>query len=65
MLKERKFRKREEDLRRYRITVQVTSKEKDMLYSLAAKEGLTPSDYIRSVCIYKAWNNLFEKEEII
>lgn len=54
-------RKKESDLRNERVTVQVTTREKDKLRGLAQEEGLDISDYIRLKCIYIPFNNLVER----
>lgn len=54
-----KLRKREEDLKNYRVTVQVSKREKEKLYKLAAQKGMTPSDFIRIYCIYEPYKNFF------
>lgn len=61
MVKFQRGRKREEDLRCKRITVQVSAREKDKLRELADNEGLDISDYIRLKCIYIPFNNLVER----
>ena len=54
-----KLRKREEDLKTYRVTVQVSKKEKEKLSRLAAEKGMSVSDYIRVYCIHEPYNNFF------
>lgn len=49
----------ENDLKEYRITVQVSEKEKEKLKLLAKKEGLTVSMYLRKIAIYDRWEKLF------
>lgn len=56
-------RKNEEDLKVYRITVQVSAKEKEKLSMLAKNRGMSISDYVRYFCIHKPFMNKFEEEE--
>ena len=53
------MRKREEDLKTYRSTVQVSKKEKEKLSMLANKKGMSVSDYIRVYCIHQPYNEFF------
>ena len=53
------MRKREEDLKIYRVTVQVSKKEKEKLSMLAEEKGMSVSDYIRVYCIHEPHNNFF------
>ncbi|WP_294131740.1 plasmid mobilization protein [uncultured Clostridium sp.] len=53
------MRKREEDLKTYRVTVQVSKKEKEKLFMLAEEKGMSVSDYIRVYCIHEPYNNFF------
>ena len=53
------MRKREEDLKTYRINVQVSKKEKENLYIIANKKGMSVSDYIRVYCIHQPYNEFF------
>ena len=53
------MRKREEDLKNERVTVQVSKKEKERLSILASEKGMSVSDYIRVYCIYKPYNDFF------
>ena len=39
------------DLKEYRITIQVSEKEKEKLKILAKKEGLTISTYLRKIAM--------------
>lgn len=59
MLGIKKGRKKEEALRVERVTVQVSAREKELIEELAKAEGLNVSDYIRSICIYKKYNQIF------
>ena len=59
MLGIKKGRKKEEELRIERVTVQVSAKEKELIEGLAKAEGLNVSDYIRRICIYKKYNEIF------
>lgn len=52
-------RKEEKDLRVERVTIQVSAKEKELIGQLAKEQGLNISDYIRLVCIYKKYNDIF------
>ena len=52
-------RKREEELKQKRITVQVSTKEKEMLYELAQREHMTVGAFIRKICIYDKYNEIF------
>ena len=61
--KESLGRKNEEDLKVYRITVQVSAKEKEKLSMLAKNRGMSISDYVRYFCIHKPFVNRFEEEE--
>lgn len=60
MFIQNKGRKSEEELRSYRVVVHVTSKEKDMLTKIASNNGMDVSTFIRTVCIYKKFNNFFK-----
>lgn len=53
-----KGRKDEKDYRDKRITVQVTISEKELIEELASRNGMTVSEMIRSLCIYKQINEL-------
>ena len=53
------MRKREEDLKTYRVTVQVSKKEKEKLSMLAEEKGMSVSDDIRVYCIHEPYNNFF------
>lgn len=57
-------RKKVEDLKEKRITVQVSAREKRLIQSLAEREGLGVADYIRRVCLYIPYNKIFEGEEV-
>lgn len=59
MLGIKKGRKKEEELRVERVTVQVSVKEKELIEERAKAEGLNVSDYIRMNCIYKKYNQIF------
>lgn len=54
----RNIRKEESEVKSNRITVQVTAREKEVLKLLAKREGQTPSEYIRSCCIWGPYNRL-------
>lgn len=54
-----KVKKREEDLKTYRVTVQVSKKEKEKLSILANEKGMSVSDYIRVYCIHQPYNEFF------
>lgn len=56
-------RKDEEDLKIYRLTVQVSKREKEKLIILAKNRGMSVSDYVRYYCIHKPFMNRFEGEE--
>lgn len=49
------------DLKEYRITIQVSEKEKEKLKILAKKEGLTISTYLRKIAIYDKWREFFNE----
>ncbi len=53
------MKKREEDLKNIRVTVQVSKKEKEKLSILATEKGLSISDYIRVYCIYKPYTEFW------
>ena len=53
------MKKREEDLKTYRVTVQVSKKEKEKLYRHKKKKGMSVSDYIRVYCIHQPYNEFF------
>lgn len=55
-------RKEEEDLKIYRLTVQVSKREKEKLMLLAKNRGMSVSDYVRYFCIHKPFMNKFEEE---
>lgn len=55
-LKER--RKKASDVKGERVTVQVTEREKEILYALSKRNGQTVSEYIRVHCIWEPYNNL-------
>ena len=44
-----------------RISVQVSTREKQKLEELAKAKGQTVSEYIRQICIYKPWEELFNE----
>jgi lipocalin len=56
-------RKEEEDLKIYRLTVQISKREKEKLMLLAKNRGMSVSDYVRYFCIHKPFMNKFEDEE--
>ena len=56
-------RKEEEDLKIYRLTVQISKREKEKLMLLAKNRGMSVSDYVRYFYIHKPFMNKFEDEE--
>lgn len=53
-------RKQEEELMDKRVTVQVTSREKQLIKEIAKRKGYKDvSSMIRRECIYKQFNTLF------
>lgn len=54
----KKGRKKEEELRVLRVTVQVTEREKELISRLASRQGLDVAAYIRKLCIYDQWDKL-------
>ena len=56
-------RKSEDELKIYRLTVQVSKREKEKIIQLAKSRGMSVSDYIRYFCIHKPFMNKFEEEE--
>ena len=52
-------RKREEELKQKRITVQVSQKEKEILLELAEREHMTIGAFIRKICIYDKYEEIF------
>jgi hypothetical protein len=61
MFGNRKGRKAEEDLRVDKVVVHVTTKEKEMLAAIAKENGMNPSTFIRTVCIYNKFNSMFKE----
>ena len=57
------MRKKEEDLKSYRVTVQVSKKEKEKLSKLAIAKGMSVSDYVRVYCIHEPYNQFFGGRE--
>ena len=55
------FEEHKNDLKEYRITIQVSEKEKEKLKILAKKEGLTISTYLRKIAIYDKWREFFNE----
>lgn len=55
-------RKKEEDLKIYRITIQVSAREKEKLKILASNRGMSVSDYVRYFCIHKPFGARFEDD---
>lgn len=53
-------RKQEDEYRKERVTIQVTSKEKEIIFALAKQNGMTVGAYIRKICLYDKWNKAFE-----
>ena len=56
-------RKREDELKIYRLTVQVSKREKEKIIQLAKSRGMSVSDYVRYFCIHKPFANKFEEDE--
>lgn len=56
-------RKSEDELKIYRLTVQVSKREKEKIIQLAKSRGMSVSDYIRYFCIHKPFANRFEEDE--
>ena len=52
-------RKREEDLKIDKIVVHVTLKEKKLIEAMAEKRGMEVAPYVRAICIYDKWNQMF------
>ena len=52
-------RKREEELKQKRITVQVSKREKEIITELAEREHMTVGAFIRKICIYDKYNEIF------
>ena len=53
-------RKEESELKKIRIPVQVTKKEKQLIQAIAKSKGYSNvSEYIRIVAIYKPYNDMF------
>lgn len=63
VVEEKKGRKSEEELKVYRITIQVSAREKEKLKFLANNRGMSISDYVRYFCIHKPFQNRFEGDE--
>ncbi len=57
-------RKPVEELKNVRVTVQVSQREKEMLRSLAKRNGQTVSEYLRNECIWKPYNKLTGGDDI-
>lgn len=58
--REKVGRKQEEELMDKRVTVQVTSREKELIKKIAKQKGYKDvSSMIRRECIYKQFNTLF------
>lgn len=53
-----KRRKKVEDLKVERVTVQVTEFEKELINQLANRQGLEVAAYVRKICIYDQWDKL-------
>ena len=56
-------RKSEDELKIYRLTVQVSKREKEKIIQLAKSRGMSVSDYVRYFCIHKPFQNRFEGDE--
>lgn len=54
-------RKAEEDLRTDKVVVHVTAKEKELLNQIAKENGMNPSTFVRTICIYNKFNSLFKE----
>ena len=52
-------RKREEELKQKRITVQVSKREKKIITELAEREHMTIGAFIRKICIYDKYEEIF------
>lgn len=52
-------RKREEELKQKRITVQVSKREKEIITELAEREHMTIGAFIRKICIYDKYDEIF------
>lgn len=63
VVEEKKGRKSEEELKVYRITIQVSAREKEKLKFLANNRGMSISDYVRYFCIHKPFISKFNEEE--
>ena len=51
--------KREEELKQKRITVQVSKREKEIITELAEREHMTIGAFIRKICIYDKYEEIF------
>lgn len=51
----------EEERKDYRVTIQVSAREKKILKMLANQEGLNVSDYIRRISLYLPYNKMFSE----
>lgn len=56
-------RKDEEDLKIYRLNIQVSKREKEKVQALAKNKGMSVSDYVRYYCIHKPFTSKFDGEE--
>ena len=56
-------RKSEDELKIYRLTIQVSRREKEKIIQLAKSRGMSVSDYVRYFCIHKPFANKFEEDE--
>lgn len=52
-------RKKEEDLRVEKVVVHVTLKEKGLIEAMAKRRGMDVAPYVREICIYDKWNQMF------
>lgn len=59
-----KRRKEEEELKVYRVTVQVSEKEKMLINKLAKNCGMNVGAYVRKLCIYDQWERLGNEVEL-
>ena len=56
-------RKSEDELKIYRLTVQVSKREKEKIIQLARSRGMSVSDYVRYFCIHKPFIGKFNEEK--
>ena len=59
-------RKSEDELKIYRLTVQVSKREKEKIIQLAKSRGMSVSDYVRYFCIHKHFiSNLMRRKNSV